>query len=96
MRCALLLLAAVASAQQSDSRGFVNDRLLRQNFAKNALKVTASPALLKNPPAATTCAIPPIAAVPMQKDFDPAIFLPPSGPVDEKMILPAMPTCAKR
>ena len=38
MRYGLLLFAIVASAQQPDTRGFVNQRLLRQNvFAKNGL-----------------------------------------------------------
>src|SRR4051812_45740921 len=38
MRYGILLFAIVATAQQPDPRGFVNQRLLRQNvFAKNLL-----------------------------------------------------------
>jgi len=48
MRYGLLLFAIVATAQQRDPRGFVNQRLLRQNvFGKNLL---ISPKLKPLPP----------------------------------------------
>ncbi len=95
MRCCLLFVAVVASAQQPDPRGFVNERLLRQNFAKNALN--AAVAARKAPAAGpATCAIP-LLEVPLQKDVDRQMILPQGGKTgDEKMILPTIPVCPKR
>jgi len=97
MRCALLFLASVASAQQTDPRGFINERLLRQNFARMALKATTPPVIQLLASAAKTCAIPLLEVVPMQKEIDTSMVVPQSGkPVDQKMIIPTMPVCGKK
>jgi hypothetical protein len=44
MRGLLLLIAATAFAQ--DNRGFVNQRLVTQNFLKNALKAKPKPVII--------------------------------------------------
>src|SRR4051794_22351258 len=96
MRCALVLLAAVASAQQSDPRGFVNERLLRQNVARLATKAMTPP-VLRYVPAPEPCAIPLMPVAPAQKDADPKMILPqPGGSIDEKMTRPTMPPCPAR
>ena len=101
MRCALLFLASVASAQQTDPRGFVNERLLRQNFARMALKATTPPVIQLLASSAKTCAIPLLEVVPMQKDIDTSMIVmivPQSGkPVDQMMtIIPTIPVCGKK
>ena len=90
MRGFLLLLAVTAAAQ--DNRGFVNQRLVTQNFVKNSLK--AAPALktpiLVSPP--LKCAVP-LLEVPMRKDIDRSMVMPSDPNVDRSMILPPLPVC---
>ena len=89
MRVWLLLVAAAACAQ--DNRGFVNQRLVTQNFVKNSLKTKSPPVLMDSP--MPRCAIPLLQVRP-SKDVDPKLVITPlknSG--DDQMILPAIPVC---
>jgi hypothetical protein len=89
MRVWLLLVAAAACAQ--DNRGFVNHRLVTQNFVKNSLK-PKSPLVLMDSPM-PRCAIP-LLQIPASRDVDPKMVITPrkdSG--DDKMILPVIPVC---
>ncbi len=98
MRHGLFWFAIVACAQQPDSRGFVNERLLRQNFAKNALAASRVTSMLLKPgvPRDGKCAIP-LLTVRAASEVDPKMALPLSGRgIDEKMILPAIPVCPSR
>jgi hypothetical protein len=95
MRYALMFLAIVATAQQRDPRGFVNERLLRPNFTKKLLftpklkplppqKPKMLPAkqpirYLAGKPQDTACAIPLLEAQTTRKDADPKMVAPPSG-----------------
>jgi hypothetical protein len=88
MRGFLLLLAGVASAQ--DHRGFVNTRLVTQNFVKNSLKAAPPARILVSPPA--KCAIP-LLEVPMRKDIDRGMVVPSDPTGDRAMILPPLPVC---
>jgi hypothetical protein len=88
MRAFLLLLAVTASAQ--DNRGFVNSRLVTQNFVKNSLKKAPPARILVSPPA--KCAIP-LLEVPMRKDVDRGMIVPVDPNVDRAMILPTLPVC---
>jgi hypothetical protein len=108
MRYGLMLFAIVATAQQHDPRGFVNERLLRQAFAKNQLTaprikplplkqatlsaVKPQTRYLAGKPQESNCAMPLLAAG--LKDADPKIVAPGRDNTgDEKMIVPTIPVC---
>jgi hypothetical protein len=96
MRGLLLLVAATASAQVN--QGFVNPKLVAQNFVKNSLKRSdqMKPVIGVDPPANTTCAIP-LLEVQVNKETDKQMVINPgknSG--DEKMILPTLPVCGQK
>ena len=88
MRAFLLLLAVTACAQ--DNRGFVNPRLVTQNFVQNSLRKAPPGRILVSPPA--KCAIP-LLEVPMRKDVDRAMVIPSDPKGDGAMILPPIPVC---
>ena len=91
MRWWLLLITAAACAQ--DNRGFVNQRLVTQNFVENSLKPkTVVLPLRKTPPAEAVCAIPLLRAQP-SKATDSMVIPPAKDSGDEKMILPTIPVC---
>jgi len=111
MRYGLMLFAIVATAQQHDPRGFVNDRLLRQAFAKTAptappvKPLPLKPATLSTvksqtryfagKPQESNCAIPLLPA--RVKDGDPKILAPRRDTTgDEKMIVPTIPVCTAK
>jgi hypothetical protein len=89
MRASLLLVAVAAFAQ--DNRGFVNQRLVTQNFFKNSLqtKPKAAMVLPKNP---ATCAIPLLQAQP-SKAIDRMEIPALKNTGDDQMILPTIPVC---
>lgn len=92
MRGLLLLTAVTAFAQ--DNRGFVNERLVTQNFVRNALKAKPKPLIRDATP--PRCANPLLQVTP-SKDLDAGMLLPmqkDSG--DEKMILPTIPVCGAK
>jgi hypothetical protein len=98
MRYGLLFFAVVASAQQPDPRGFVNEGLMRRSFDKITLKATAAPKppVLFDAPPPGQCAIP-LLEVPMNREVDKQMILPNSnGSVDGKMSLRPIPICPKR
>ncbi len=90
MRGSFLLVAVAAFAQ--DNRGFVNQRLVTQNFVKNSLQTKPKAAMVvpKNP--APACAIP-LLEVLASKAIDrmPIPALKNTG--DDQMILPTIPVC---
>jgi hypothetical protein len=88
MRAFLFFLAVTASAQ--DNRGFVNSRLVTQNFVKNSLRPAPPARILVSPPA--KCAIP-LLEVPMRKHIDRGMVVPSDPTVDRGMILPTLPVC---
>jgi len=93
----------VATAQQRDPGGFVNERLLRPNFANKLLispKVKPlpprKPVLLKpkpkihlfaGKPQDTACAIPLLEAQITKKDADPKMPVPPSGNTGDEKMI---------
>jgi hypothetical protein len=94
-----IAVAALAEAQPTGTRGFVNQHLMRANVFDKGLKVTVSPPAGKPLPDVapasrpTTCAIP-LLEVQVAKEVDTRIILPhDSFRADEKMILPSIPTC---
>ena len=103
MRYGLLLFAIVATAQQRDPRGFVNERLLRQSLTKNLLippKLKPLPPrkpvllkpkpkirLLAGKPQDTACAIPLLEAQVKNKDADPKMAVPPSGNAGDEKMI---------
>jgi len=89
MRYGLLLFAMVASAQQPDPRGFVNERLLRQiRPSQYALNRSAAPPVKQ-------CAIPLLEAQ-VRADIDKHMVLPNLDvSMDSNMILPTIPVCGK-
>src|SRR4051812_40300368 len=108
MRYGFMLFAIVATAQQQNPTGFVNERLLRQSFANSVLpspKMNRLP--LKRPIPSTVkpqtrylagrpqdgaCAIPLLEA--QVKEADPKIVGRPLEKAgDEKMIVPTMRPC---
>lgn len=92
MRGLLLLTAVTAFAQ--DNRGFVNERLVKQNFVKNALNKAKKIVIRDSTP--QRCAVPLLQVTP-SKDLDAGMLLPmqkDSG--DEKMILPTIPVCGAK
>jgi hypothetical protein len=93
MRGCVLLVAAAAFAQ--DNRGFVNQRLVTQNFVKNSLQTKPKATLVvpKNPSPA--CAIPLLQVRP-SKAIDRMAIPAPEDSGDEKMILPTIPVCAAK
>ena len=92
MRGSLLLVAAAAWAQ--DNRGFVNQRLVTQNFVKNSLKAPNRAAQPQAP--SGKCEIPLIRIAPT-KDVDSKMVIAlPKDSGDEKMIVPASPACPVR
>jgi hypothetical protein len=98
MRYGLLLLAAVASAQQTDPKGFVNEGLMRRSFSRIALKATEAPKppVLFDAPMPAQCAIP-LLEVPMNREVDSQMILPNSrGGTGGKMSLAPIPVCPKR
>jgi len=98
MRGWLLLVAAAACAQ--DNRGFVNERLVTQNFFKNSLKARPVPTVLapkaQATPPTSACAIPRL-EIPGSQDVDSEMAFPTRKPTgDDKMVLPTIPVCGKR
>ena len=91
MRGCLLLVAAAACAQ--DNRGFVNQRLLTQNFVKNSLK---APPKAPAAEASSQCAIPLLRAAPAKAADPKMVISPPKNTGDEKMIWPTIPVCPAR
>jgi hypothetical protein len=91
---ALTVVASTASAQEN--QGFVNPKLVTQNFVKNSLKKAEKPpVILVDPPANKMCAIP-LLEVPLNPNIDkPMIINPGKNSGDEKMILPTIPVCGK-
>jgi len=108
MRYGLLLFAILARAQQADPRGFVNERLLRRDFAKTLLPAPRIKPLPLKPPAPlavkpqkrfsfgkaqnSSCAIPLLGAR-ISKNADPKMARHSGNRTDEKMILPTIPVC---
>lgn len=88
MRGLLLISLAVTAAAQ-DNRGFVNQRLVTQNFVKNSLKARPTQPILVAPP--PKCAVP-LLEVPMGKVIDRSMVVVPE-PKDLGMILPPLPVC---
>jgi hypothetical protein len=96
MRGLLLLVAATASGQVN--QGFVNPKLLTQNFVNNSLKKAekARPVIGVDPPANKMCAIPLLGAQVDKTNDKPMVVNPGKDSGDEKMVLPTIPVCGQK
>lgn len=94
MRGLLLFIAVAASAQEN--RGFVNSKLVAQNFVNNSLKQAKAklPVIGVDPPASKMCAIPLLEAK-VNPDVDKSMVIRPGANNGDRMIIPTIPVCGK-
>jgi hypothetical protein len=97
MRRVCLLLASLAGLclAQTESRGFVNPRLLRADLMKQRQVTAPAPAAVQ--PEKRCMTIDPIERIPTSENVDRGILLSfPQMLVDAKMIIPVPPPCRQK